>query len=161
MPLVDRKRPRIGDVIEIPTPSGLAYAHFTHRHDVPPRYGAMIRVLPGLAPERPSDFAELVTRPLAFITFYPVGAACLQGLVRVVAHEPLPPSSQGFPTFRVAHRDLTGKNVGPWFLWDGSREWKVGELSADELRSYPPRGVWNHTLLVERILAGWTHEQDA
>ena len=42
-----RKRPRIGDVVEISTPRGLAYAQFTHKHDAPPKFGALIRVAPG------------------------------------------------------------------------------------------------------------------
>lgn len=159
MPLVNRLRPMIGDVIEIPTPNGLAYAHFTHKHDVPPKWGALLRVLPGLFSERPSDFAELVERPPAFVTFFPLGAACNRRIVQVVANEPVP-ASQGFPTFRNSHRDRSGKRTGPWFLWDGSREWRVEHLSEQELRAYPPLGVWNDTLLVERIVAGWSHEQD-
>jgi hypothetical protein len=42
-----RKRPRIGDVVEISTPRGLAYAQFTHKHVTPPKFGALIRVAPG------------------------------------------------------------------------------------------------------------------
>jgi len=161
VPLVNRVRPRIGDVIEIPTSEGLAYAHFTHKHDVPPRWGALIRVLPGLFFERPSDFADLVEQPPVFITFFPLGAACNRRIVRVVANESLPKLSQTFPVFRNSHRDRTGKRTGPWFLWDGSREWRVERLSAQELRAYPPLGVWNDTLLIERIVAGWSHDQDA
>jgi hypothetical protein len=161
VPLVDRVRPRIGDVIEIPTPKGLAYAHFTHKHDVPPHFGALIRVLPGLFSERPSDFAQLVARQPVFMTFFPLGAACNRRIVRVVANEPLPTSSRSFPIFRNSHRDRSGKRMRPWFLWNGSREWRVEQLSEAELRAYPPLGVWNDTLLVERIVAGWSHEQDA
>lgn len=161
MPLVDRVRPRIGDIVEISTPDGLAYAQFTHKHDAPPRWGALIRVLPGIFPERPSDFAALAQKPPVFMTFFPLGAACNRGIVRVVASEPVPASSKSFPTFRNSHRDRDGKRVGPWFLWDGTREWRVDSLTAEELRRYPPLGIWNDTLLVESIMAGWTHEQDA
>ncbi len=161
MPLLNRLRPRIGDVIEIPTPRGLAYAHYTHKHDAPPSYGALIRVLPGIFAERPADFAALVQQPPAFMTFFPLGAACNRRLVRVVAHEPLPAAAQRFPVFRDSHRDRAGRRQPPWFLWDGCREWRVERLSPEELRAYPPLGVWNDTLLIERIVAGWTHEQDA
>ncbi len=161
MPLVDRVRPRIGDVIEIPTPAGHAYAQFTHKHDAPPRYGALIRVLPGVFSERPSDFADLVKQPPVFMTFFPLGAACSRRIVHIVANEPLPASSQAFPVFRNSHRDRSGKRVGPWFLWDGKRKWRVEHLTAAELRAYPPLGVWNDTLLIERIASGWSHEQDA
>jgi hypothetical protein len=161
VPLVDRVRPRIGDVIEIPTPAGFAYAHFTHKHDVPPHWGALIRVLPWLFSDRLLNFAQLVEREPAFITFFPLGAACNRRIVRVVANEPLPDSSRSFPTFRNSHRDRSGKRMRPWFLWDGSREWRVDQLSEAELRAYPPLGIWNDTLLIERIVSGWSHEQDA
>jgi hypothetical protein len=160
MPLTNRVRPRIGDVIEIPTPKGLAYAQFTHKHDAPPRYGALLRVLPGIFPERPSDFSELVRQRPVFMTFFPLGAACNRGIVHVVASEPIPPHSSGFPIFRNSQRDRTGKRAGSWFLWDGQREWRVESLSEEKLREYPPLGVWNDTFLIERILAGWRHEQD-
>ncbi len=160
MPLTSRVRPRIGDIIEIPTPKGLAYAQFTHKHDTPPRFGALLRVLPGLFAQRPVDFADLVCRQPAFSTFFPLGAACNRGIVRVVASEEIPRHSESFPIFRSSHRDKTGKRAGPWFLWDGQREWRVEDLSNEQLRDYPPRGIWNDTLLIERILAGWRHEHD-
>ena len=161
MPATNRVRPRIGDVIEIPTPKGLAYAQFTHKHETPPRYGALLRVLPGLFTQRPEDFSALVSQRPEFMTFFPLGAACNRAIVHVVASEPIPAHSSSFPIFRNSHRDRTGKRTGPWFLWDGEREWRVEHLSDDQLREYPPLGVWNDTLLIERILAGWRHEHDA
>jgi hypothetical protein len=160
MPLTDRVRPRIGDVIEIPTAQGLAYAQFTQKHAAPPHYGALIRVLPGIFPGRPSEFSGLVGQPPVFMTFFPLGAACNRGIVKVVASEPIPPHASAFPIFRNSHRDRAGRRVGPWFLWDGQREWRVESLTEQQLRDYPPLGVWNDTLLVERILAGWRHEND-
>ncbi|MFO0828716.1 MAG: hypothetical protein U0572_11295 [Phycisphaerales bacterium] len=161
MVFVNRTRPRIGDVVEIATSRGLAYAHYTHEHDVPPRYGALLRVLPGLFEQRPLDFSGLVLLAPRFITFFPLGAACNRGSVRIVANEPVPQRSQAFPTFRNSHRDRAEKRVPPWFLWDGAREWRVDKLSEQQLRDYPPLGVWNDTLLTERIAAGWAHEIDS
>jgi len=144
-------------VIEIPTPKGLAYAQFTHKV---PRYGALLRVLPGLFPQRPSDFTELVRQRPVFSTFFPLGAACNREIVYVVASESIPPHSSSLPIFRNSHLDRTGKRVGPWYLWDGQREWRVETLDNQQFRDYPPLGVWNDTLLVERILTGWRHEDD-
>ena len=160
MPLTTRVQPRIGDVIEIETPAGLAYAHYTHKHDVPPRWGALLRVLPGIHAARPPDFAELVRQQPAFMTFFPLGAACRRRIVRIVANETIPPHATAFPIFRNSHRDRAGRRVPPHFLWDGSREWRVDQLTAAQLRECPPLAVWNDTLLIERIVAGWTHEMD-
>ena len=52
----------------------------------------------------------------------------------------------------------TGK-VAIWWLWDGEKEWRVGSLDAKQ-RKLPIRSVWNDTMLIERIDAGWTAESD-
>lgn len=160
MPLTTQKRPRLGDVIEIPTPEGFAYAHYTHRHQTPPQFGALIRVLPGLHHERPSDFSALVRQRPQFVTFFPVGAACHRSITHVVASEPVIGESAVFPTFRGSHRDRAGRRTPPWFLWDGTREWRVESLTQEQLRDFPPKSVINDTLLVERIVSGWRHEDD-
>jgi hypothetical protein len=148
MPLTSRQRPRPGDVIEIPTPSGLAYAQYTHKHEAPPRYGALIRVLPGLFDSRPEDFTPLVQSHERFWVFFPVGAACHRGMVRVVAEEQLPLWAYRFPTF------VSGRE-GFWFLWDGSIEKQVDRLSEKE-QGYPwKNGIWNMAMLVTRIASGW------
>ncbi|WP_176536262.1 hypothetical protein [Rhizobium sp. L9] len=47
-----------------------------------------------------------------------------------------------------------------WWLWDGEKEWRIGQLSAEQ-HQLSIRGVWNDTLLVERIEFGWTPEIDS
>jgi hypothetical protein len=155
-----RVRPRIGGIIEIPTPDGFAYAQFTHRHTDPPKYGSLLRILPGLFKGRPDDFSRLLAQTPSFSTFFPLGAACHRGIVRVVAEEPIPSHTRDFPIFRNSHRDRTGKRVPPWFLWDGRREWRTPTLTDEQLRDYPPLGVWNDTMLIQRIMSGWRNEHD-
>ena len=155
MPLTARIRPKPGDVIEIPTPSGFAYAHFTHKHK---RFGALIRILPGLFPQPPPDFSSLVQKKAQFVTFFPLGAACNRQIVRVVAEETIPAAAQEFPLFRCGVRASDGL-VHTWWLWDGEREWKIGSLKPDQ-HHLPVRAIWNDTLLVERILSGWRHEME-
>jgi hypothetical protein len=157
MPLVKRVRPKIGDVIEVQTPSGLSYAHYTHNHVDPPRYGALLRVIEGLFTTRPTDFSEIVTRPYQFTTFFPLAAACSKGIVTIVANEIIPATSQPFPTFRSSVRTPNGR--GPWWLWNGKTEQRIGELKPG-MESLPVSGVLNDTLLIERIVQGWRHEHD-
>jgi hypothetical protein len=144
-----RKRPQIGDVIEIETPRGLAYAHYTHEHRDPPRSGSLLRVLPGLFETRPDDFGHLVSLDERFSVFFPLGAATNRGIVRIVATEPIPEAKRLFPIFG----QLSGDGHF-WWLWDGKREWK-----ARSDKKATPRAlweVWNDTLLIERIAEGWT-----
>lgn len=101
MSLVDRKRPRIGDVIEIETPGGLAYVQYTYNDKEPPVWGALIRILPGLYPSRPEGFSDLVQGGERFFVFFPLGAACYRGLVKVVAHEEIPEHAHGLHPKRL------------------------------------------------------------
>ena len=149
-------RPRPGDIFEISTPRGLAYAQVTHHH---PQYGALIRVLPGLFDARPASFDDLSGRPERFRAFFPLQAAVSRGLVTLVAHAPIPAGAQAFPTFRAGVVDPATGKVAVWWFWDGQREWRAGPLT-DADRRMPIRGVWNDTLLVERIVSGWTPETD-
>jgi hypothetical protein len=157
MALVTRTRPRIGDVIEIPTPEGLAYAQFTHLHDAPPKFGALLRVFPGIFKSRPEEFGDLVRVEPQFSTFFPLGSACKRGIVRVVAHEPICDALREFPTFRASAKGKDG-SWGAWWLWDGEKEWKIGRLNPG-MEALPPRGIINDTLLIERIIGRWRHER--
>ena len=155
MPLVSRVRPKLGDVVEISTSQGLAYAHYTHEHSTHPKYGSLLRILPGFHASRPDDFVALVTRAPSFSAFYPLGAACNRKLVTIVANEPIAEGNRAFPIFRSRM-----SRAHPWWLWNGLESWKAGDLSAQQLKDFPPREIWNHALLVERIEQGWRHEFD-
>lgn len=154
------KRVKIGDVVEIATRKGLSYAHYTHKHDQPPRFGALLRVFGEHHASRPDRFDDIVSNRPAFLTFFPLGAAVKRGIFPVVANVPVPPNVQPFPTFRCAGLEdpMTGK-VGVWWLWDGEKEWRVGELTKEQ-RSLSIRGICNDTSLMERIEVGWIPETD-
>lgn len=155
MTQVKHKRPQIGDIVEIKTPKGLAYAQYTHKHDEPPKYGALIRVLPGLYKSRPSEFSELVQQTERFFVFFPLGAAVARGIVTIVAHEEVPKRCRPFPLFRDGVKNPATGRVETWWLWDGEREWKVGDLKPEQY-NLPIRAVWNDTLLIQRIVEGWS-----
>jgi hypothetical protein len=148
-----RSRPRIGDVIEVHTSKGLAYVHYTHKHG---QYGALLRVLPNFYRERPKNFSEIVDVEPQFMTFFPLGAACSRRIVHIVGNVPVPERAQIFPTFRTGIPNKEGK-VESWWLWDGEKGWKIGALKPG-MERFPLRGIWNDTLLVQRIEEGWRHE---
>lgn len=150
------KRPKFGDIIEIQTSKGLAYAQYTHEH---PTHGGLIRVFDNLFERRPDGFSELVDEPVRFSTFLPVAAAVKRGLFEVVAHERIALQHRSFPVFRNGIEDPKTKKVAVWWFWDGEREWRVGEITPEQ-REMPIASVWNDTLLVERIESGWTPAND-
>lgn len=111
--------------------------------------------MPGFYTSQPATFSGLCLAEPQFSTFFPLGAACSRGLVRVVANEPIAQHLREFPTFRASVKGQDGV-WGPWWLWDGDKEWKVGELKPG-METLPPREVINDTLLFERIVSGWRH----
>ncbi|MHB1003549.1 MAG: hypothetical protein ACYC1B_06965 [Thermoleophilia bacterium] len=151
---------KFGDVIEIETRKGLAYAQYTHKHNKPPRYGALIRVLPGFHKTRLESFADIVKQKEQFMVFVPLGAMVNRDIVKVVANEPIPEENREFPLFRAGNADTLGDGkVKVWWLWDGENEWKVGEITPEQ-RKLPIRSVLNDTMLIKRIEEGWTPEND-
>ena len=151
-----KKRPQIGDVIEIPTKVGLFYAQYTHQHKT---HGGLIRLFEAHFKSRPSEFSKLVRTPVRFSTFFPVVAAVTKDIFNVVAHEGVAITNQTFPIFRNGVPDPRTKRVSAWWFWDGEKEWKVGEITHEQ-RGMPIVGVWNDTLLIERIESGWTPKND-
>ncbi|HMU55304.1 MAG TPA: hypothetical protein PKA61_09870 [Nitrospira sp.] len=150
-------RPKIGDVVEIDTGQGLAYAHYSHQH---PMYGALLRVFADRKAERPADLAAVVAGEPTFLTFFPLAAALKRQIVSIAGNVPLSEQAKRFPTFRDGIADPRTGRVADWWLWDGEKEVRVGPLT-DEIRRLSIRGVWNDTLLKERILSGWTPYNDA
>jgi hypothetical protein len=99
-PADQRRRPQIGDLIEIETPRGYAYAQYVHKHREPPRMGSLIRQLPGFYRERPDNFNALVDAEGRFSVFFPLGAALNRGIFRIVASEPVA-MSRGTPLYET------------------------------------------------------------
>lgn len=153
-------RVRVGDLIEIKTSKGLAYALFTHKHEKPPHFGAMLRVFDQTFESRPAELVSLTRLPVQFTTFFPLQAAVNQKLVEVVGNFAIPDELKPFPIFRAGVPDPHTKTVANWWLWDGEKEWQVGKLTTNQ-RKFPIRGVWNDTYLIQRIENGWRPENDS
>ncbi len=151
------KIPRIGDIIEIPTKRGLAYAHYKIQNK---EFGALIHVLPRLFTERPADFATLTVEKSQFIAFFPLRAAVNRGIFKIVGNVPVSETDQKLPLFKArGHIDRRGR-VHDWWLWDGERTWRAGRQLRPKHRALPERTIINDTLLIERIEEGWTEEAE-
>ncbi|HUT18234.1 MAG TPA: hypothetical protein VM366_03665 [Anaerolineae bacterium] len=149
------RRPKIGDIVEIETGKGLAYALYTHRHTDPPRFGALLRVFDGIHAARPADISQVLAHRVRFSTFFPLGAAVNRGIVKIAGSVEIPEPLRAFPVFRNGTPDPKTKKVAVWWLWDGHRQWRAGRLTAGQKREYPLLEVINDTLLIARIEEGW------
>jgi hypothetical protein len=145
-----------GDVFVIKTSRGGCYFQYVSKN---PLMGAMIRVLPGIYENAPSDFLEVINKDTNFWIFFPVVAALKRGIICKVGNFDVPDFAKKFPLFRAGIVNSKTKRVESWWLWDGSEEWMVGEIT-DEQRKLPIRQIWNDTLLIERVEEGWLPELD-
>jgi hypothetical protein len=152
-----KTRVKLGDVIEIATKKGLAYAQYTHQIDP---YGCVIRIFDRLLDNRPKTFSQVVQHPVRFYTFFPLAAALNQGLVERVSNQPITLENQKRPQFLYGNPHPVTNKVKEWFFWLGGDNYEpINELT-DQHRQFPIVGAWNLTLLKERIEEGWTPELD-
>jgi hypothetical protein len=152
------KKARVGDIVEIRTKKGFAYAQYTHKNQ---QYGYLLQVLPGFHHSPPIDFAPLANDDTTLLAFVPLQAALNRNIFEIVSNVKIPDRKVPFPLFRAAGGaadKVTGK-LNTWWLWNGERSWIIGGL-APEQRKLPIEGVWNDTLLIERIESGWRPEDD-
>lgn len=150
------KRVKIGDIFEIETTRGLAYAQCILKDK---NWGELIRIIEGFYPARPESFRNLVNDEDKFVTFFPLQAAINQKIFQVVANEGIPEGAEDFSRYRKAgFRDREGK-VKDWWIYDGKRKGNVFKLSPGEAK-LPILQVINDTLLIERIEEDWTPEKD-
>ncbi len=145
------KRPKIGDIVEIRIDSQFAYFQYTHKHKA---YGELIRVFGGLYDTRPEDMPNLANRNVSFSAFFPLGTACSRGITHIVANSAIAEANTEFPVFKTRAVG-PNKSFGPWYLWDGEREWRKDDLSEMEL-ALPNRAAINDTMLINWIRAGHT-----
>lgn len=144
-----------GDVFSIKLSNGSAYFQFARKN---PLMGSLIRVLPGIYTNEP-DLNELVEKEKNFWVFFPVGSALKKKVIQKVKNILLPIHAKEFPIFRTGVVDPSTGRVENWWFWDGEQGWMVGKIT-DEQRKLPIRGVWNDTLLIQRIEEGWLPEKD-
>lgn len=145
-----RKRVKVGDILELKAAKRFAYLHFLGRH---PEYGDAVLVSPGLG-ERPTPVTGEIFSS-GYVAFYPLSAAVAQGLVEVVAH--LPPPDLPKRLRRPGAR--SGRRVDTWIVEGDSGEVVREKLSEEELQ-LPIAAIWNHELLVQRVAEGWHPAQE-
>lgn len=146
-------RVKLGNVFELKTSKGYAYLHFVYKDN---QLGQLVRVLSGLYNQRPSSFCDLVLQNHQFVVFFPVSAAKKKELIEFVDDCPM-------DNFKKPKEMRTEHHIGGEFLgWDivNTDTWKrkfTKKLSSRQ-RKLSPWGIWNDTLLIERLEKGWSLE---
>jgi hypothetical protein len=138
-------------VIEVETSTGRGYLQLTH---VDPQYGHLLRALPGTYRDEPPPLSDLVELDDAFVAFFPLDAALSRGLVHVVGNETVPKKSRPFPRFLMQGIVAPGSKAQNWWLWDGKKEVRLGELRPEH-QKLPVLEIVNDAVLRERLERGW------
>lgn len=148
------KKIMVGDVFELETSAGKAYLHYIYEE---PDFGELIRVLPGLYQERPSNLNEIVAEKERYMIFFPLKAAHRRSIVCKVGH--VSAGAYAKPAFMRSDHWERFEFKG-WHIVD-TKTWRmqlVSELT-DEQVKLSPWGIWNDTLLCERLAENWSLEQ--
>lgn len=146
-------RIKVGDIFEINTPKGKAYLHYIHK-DI--TTGELIRVLPGLYPERPANLNELAGLKERYMVSFPLAAANKRKIVEPVSFYPADNFSK--PKFMRTEHNVRGEFLG-WHIVD-TGNWQrqlVKDLSSEQ-KKLSPWGIWNDTLLIENLVNDWSLE---
>jgi hypothetical protein len=141
---------KIGDIFEINTSKGKAYIHLIYEDKDSVE---LVRVLSGLYHERPVNFETIAKQKEQFIVSFPLKVAVKKRIVARVGNF----NKENFekPKYMRTEHHIQGEFLG-WHIID-TDSWKrqlVQKLNTEQL-NLSPWGVWNDTLLIERLSQGW------
>lgn len=149
------KNPKIGDIIEIRSKRGLAYAQYTHHHH---EWNAVLRVFDGVFPLRPTDWNDIASQPVRFNVFFPLRSAVRQKHVEVVGHAATAPPME-FPVFRGGNRDVATGKIYRWFLWKGELDYPA-DVPKSVLRTFSEHHSVDIEFLENLIDTEWSPEKE-
>jgi len=133
---------QLGDVFEIPAPSGKEIFQYVHQHKT---IGELIRILPGLYETTPENIDPIVNQKELYFVHFPLKAAYRRGIVDCLGNFDIPQSVSIPAHFRDKH--VVRGDFICWHIVDYAT-WKrtsVKELSKEQVM-LSPWGVWNDTL---------------
>ena len=136
------------------TPQGKAYLHYVFKDKV---MGELVRVLPHFYSQTPDYLGKLAESEERFMVFFPVSVACRRKLIENVGHFDLKNFVK--PNLMRNKHLVRGEFLG-WHLIDTNtmHHQLVKNLSAEQ-KKLSPWGIWNDTLLIERLASGWKLEE--
>lgn len=150
------KRIKVGDIVEIKTSKGYAYAQYVMKDK---QWGALLRVKEPIFSEPQTEFEGIVSGDERFITFYPLQASINQGIFRIAGNLEVPYDRGEVSVWRaVGFRDRKGK-ILDWWIVKGEQETPTKRLSRAQ-KKLPIQEVINDTELIRRIEQNWKAEDE-
>lgn len=142
---------KIGDIFEIETPKGKAYLHYVFKDSVT---GELVRVLQGLYHTRPANLNEVVILKERYFISFPLLAATKQKIVEHVGFSSVSDLSK--PKYMRTEHNIRGEFLG-WHIVD-TKTWQrqLVKILTPKQKELSPWGIWNDTLLIERLVDNWS-----
>jgi hypothetical protein len=163
--MASKLKPQIGDICELKTPIGLAYAQYTHHTK---NMGHLVRILPGTYSTRP-DLALLAKQKELYFVFYALEYALRAKEAEIVLNEEVPEWAKKYPLMRKAGglTDAEGRTLN-WTIAPADKLSTVVDLhEALQVRGLTPEqrtlsvyALSPHTALARDIARGWLPERD-
>ncbi len=151
------KKIQVGNVFEIATSKGKGYFQYVYKNE---RTNVeLIRVFPNLYMEEPQNIADLVLQKEAFFVHFALKAAYRIKIVRLIGNYEVPEGLEIPPKQMRTVLFVRGEFIF-WQIVDYDT-WKRKSFKelTEEQKKLSPWSIWNATLLIERMLEGWTPEK--
>ena len=144
----------LGDIFEIITTKGKGYFQCVKIDQV---RGDLIKVYNKVYNDKPLLISDMVSVKDAYYIGFPVNAALNRKLISKIGNIPLPANLE-LPTHMRDKHIIQGEFLG-WFIIEVKtlKRQFVEELTQEQ-RSLSPIGLYNDTLLKERLERGWNLE---
>lgn len=146
---------KIGDLFSINTPKGKAYLHYVYKDNTIGR--ELTRVLPGLFLKDSDNLSELVKAKELFLLFFPLCAAYKRKIVEFVGNFPIDNFKK--PRYMREEEIVRGEFKGWYIIETDTWHRELVKDLTDEQRKLSDWGTWNDTLLIKRLVDGWTLEK--
>lgn len=147
-------RIKIGDLFEIITPRGKAYLHYVHQSE---DMGELIRVLPNLYEERPNNLQKIVDGDELFYVFFPLKFAFKNKIVDKVGN--FDSSKYDKPQFMKTEHVVQDDFLGWYIVNTDTWQREFVESLNENQKELSPWGIWNDTLLIEKLSSGWNLQE--
>jgi hypothetical protein len=145
---------RIGDLFKLESDGIVAYLQYAAEDE---RIAQLVRVLTPYERGLIGDPADLVGQNEQFLLYFPLKKALREKIVQKIGSFALPDSFQTPAFMRTKH--MIGSELKGWHIVN-VETWErvlVAQLT-EEQKKLSPWGIWNDTLLIERLKAGWNLE---
>ncbi len=150
------KKIKYGDVFEIITKNGVAF--FQCVKETSTTECEIIRILPGVYKESESiDLNNLVQEKEVFFVQFALKYAVKKKCVKPVGNYVVPENVEIPKYFRDKHI-IKGKFISWHIINSDTLQIRSVKELTDEEKLLSPAGIWNDTLLGERIAEGWKPE---